>query len=247
MRCNGFPTDVKMKLTFKRGDKDVSATVKPIDRGRGVLRGSRAAIESDVEEIRKVDNWGEAFQLGLRETKESIMQIVTTLRKIASGGVSASGLGGPGTIAVVAAASASQGIPKLLIFLTLLSANLAVINFLPIPILDGGHMMFLLYEGIRGKPASERVQMYLTYLGLVFILALMVFVIGLDLTRLRQMDFLAVSSLRASGSRKPRESRRRDFRSKSPVSAFPGLLPAPGNRIMPGSAIAAIRRWPVRF
>ena len=47
---------------------------------------------------------------------------------------------------------------KLLLFLTFLSANLAVINFLPIPVLDGGHFVFLLYEGIRGKPADERVQ-----------------------------------------------------------------------------------------
>ena len=146
--------------------------------------------------------------MGWRETKESILQIVMTVRKLASGGVSATGLGGPGTIAVVAAASASQGIPKLLIFLTFLSANLAVINFLPIPILDGGHMMFLLYEGIRGKPASERVQMYLTYLGLVFILTLMVFVIGLDLTRFVKF-VISDGSIAAFGSDrpwKPRES-----------------------------------------
>ena len=72
----------------------------------------------------------------------------------------------------------------MLIFLTFLSANLAVLNFLPIPVLDGGHMMFLLYEGIRGKPASERTMTMLTYLGLIFILVLMVFVLGLDITRL---------------------------------------------------------------
>jgi regulator of sigma E protease len=177
-----IPADVKMKLTFKRGDKDVSATVKSINVA-GAFYADRGLQLKPVEEIRKVDTWREAFRLGLRETKESVMQIVTTLRKVASGGVSATNFGGPGLIAVAAASSASQGIPKLLIFLTLLSANLAVINFLPIPILDGGHMMFLLYEGIRGKPASERVQMYLTYLGLVFILTLMVFVVGLDLTR----------------------------------------------------------------
>jgi regulator of sigma E protease len=162
--------------------EDVAVTLHSVEVA-GAHYADRGLRLETVSEIRKADSWSEAFHLGLRETKESVMQIVTTLRKLASGGVSPTGLGGPGTIAVVAAASASQGIPKLLIFLTLLSANLAVINFLPIPILDGGHMMFLLYEGIRGKPASERVQMYLTYLGLVFILTLMVFVIGLDITR----------------------------------------------------------------
>ena len=76
--------------------------------------------------------------------------------------------------------AADQGTAKLLLFLTMLSANLAVLNFLPIPLLDGGHMMFLIYEGIRGKPANERVQVVLTYVGLIFILALMVWVLGLD-------------------------------------------------------------------
>jgi regulator of sigma E protease len=76
---------------------------------------------------------------------------------------------------------ARLGFGNLLIFLTLLSANLAVINFLPIPVLDGGHMVLLLYEGIRGKPADERVQEILTWIGLIFILSLMIFVFGLDL------------------------------------------------------------------
>ena len=67
---------------------------------------------------------------------------------------------------------ARLGFGNLLIFLTLLSANLAVINFLPIPVLDGGHMVLLIYEGIRGKPADERVQEILTWIGLIFILTL---------------------------------------------------------------------------
>jgi regulator of sigma E protease len=63
----------------------------------------------------------------------------------------------------------------------MLSANLAVLNFLPIPLLDGGHMVFLIYEGIRRKPASERVVIAFTYAGLIFLLTLMLFVLGLDL------------------------------------------------------------------
>jgi regulator of sigma E protease len=58
-----------------------------------------------------------------------------------------------------------------------------VINFLPIPVLDGGHMVFLIYEKLRGKPASEAVRVGATYAGLALILSLMVFVIYLDLTR----------------------------------------------------------------
>jgi regulator of sigma E protease len=58
-----------------------------------------------------------------------------------------------------------------------------VINFLPIPVLDGGHMVFLAYEGITGKPPSEKVHVALTYLGLLFILGLMLWVLGLDMVR----------------------------------------------------------------
>lgn len=145
---------------------------------------SRGLSLEALTEIRKVESWGEAFSLGVRETKESVGQVVTTLRKLVGGELSLSGFGGPITIARAAGQTASEGITRLLIFLTLLSANLAVINFLPIPVLDGGHMMFLLYEGIRGKPASEKAMVMLTYLGLIFILALMIFVLGLDITRL---------------------------------------------------------------
>jgi regulator of sigma E protease len=56
-----------------------------------------------------------------------------------------------------------------------------VINFLPIPVLDGGHMAFLIYEGIRRKPPSEAVYVGLSYLGLAIILAIMLWVFGLDL------------------------------------------------------------------
>jgi len=68
--------------------------------------------------------------------------------------------------------------------LTLLSANLAVLNLLPIPLLDGGHLIFLAYEGIRGKPADERVQIGLSILGFVFLIGLMLFAIGMDFLRL---------------------------------------------------------------
>jgi len=80
--------------------------------------------------------------------------------------------------------SADQGTAKLLLFLTLLSANLAVINSLPIPVLDGGHLALLVYEGVRGKPANEHVQTVLAYIGLILILALMFWVCGLDVFRL---------------------------------------------------------------
>lgn len=127
------------------------------------------------------DSWGSALRLGARETWESLTMVVGFIRKLADGSISVRGLGGPITIAGAAGRAASEGYAQLLLFLTVLGANLAVLNFLPIPMLDGGHMVFLLYEGIRGKPADERVQLALTYLGLAFLLGLMLLVFGLDL------------------------------------------------------------------
>jgi regulator of sigma E protease len=84
-------------------------------------------------------------------------------------------------IAQVAYNEASKGWASLLIFLTFLSANLALVNFLPIPVLDGGHMVFLAYEGVTGRPPNEKVQQYALMVGLAMILCLMVFVFGNDI------------------------------------------------------------------
>ena len=176
------PLDAGVRLNLRRGDEKFSVALEPIE-ARDWFYSDRGLLLEPLSVMQRADSWSEAFSLGLRETKDSVRQTAMTLRMLVSGRVSATNLGGPGTIAAAAVISASEGIPRLLIFLTFLSANLAVLNFLPIPILDGGHMMFLLYEGIRGKPASERVMSLLTYFGLVLILMLMVFVLGLDIWR----------------------------------------------------------------
>jgi regulator of sigma E protease len=121
-----------------------------------------------------------AMRLGTRETVDSMTLVYRFLGKLGTQ-ISLTGFAGPGRIFEIAYLSASQGLGDLLMFLTLIGANLAVINFLPIPVLDGGHMVFLAYEGITGKPPTEKVHLTLTYLGLLFILALMAWVIGLDI------------------------------------------------------------------
>lgn len=129
--------------------------------------------------LKTAGSFGEALKLGYDETLGSVSQVFGFLRKIGTQ-VSPKAFGGPVTIAKVAYRFATEGTAQLLIFLTMLSANLAVLNFLPIPLLDGGHFVFLTIEGIRGKPVSERVQIALTYVGLFFLLGLMVWVLGLD-------------------------------------------------------------------
>jgi regulator of sigma E protease len=119
--------------------------------------------------------------LAWRQTWETVGQVYQMLRKVFGGQVSPKAFGGPVSIAKMAWGQAGLGVAELLIFLAMLSANLAVINFLPIPVLDGGHMVFLLYEGIVRKPPSERIVVAFTYAGFFLILGLMVFVLGLDI------------------------------------------------------------------
>ncbi len=119
--------------------------------------------------------------LGYRESKERFMEVLTVLWRLVSGQLSLTNLAGPARIAYAAGAEASQGMGNLLIFLTFLSVNLAVINALPIPVLDGGHFFFLMLEGIRGKPVSEKWVIRLTFGGLIFLLTLMAFVFTMDI------------------------------------------------------------------
>ena len=118
--------------------------------------------------------------MGWDKTVDSLGLVFRFLSKI-GGQVPLTAMGGPIMIAKVSYASVLEGPGRFLVFLTILSANLAVLNFLPIPVLDGGHMVFLAYEGARGRPPSERFVVVLHMIGFIFIISLMVFVFALDL------------------------------------------------------------------
>lgn len=119
----------------------------------------------------------------IAETRNFMGEIYLILYNLATGRLSVTQMHGPIGIVNAAVQISDQGFAPLLFFLAYLSINLAVLNFLPIPVLDGGHMAFLLYEGIRGKPPSERILIILTWVGLAMIGSLMVTVLGLDILR----------------------------------------------------------------
>ena len=144
----------------------------------------RGLVFAPASFLLQAGGFWEAIRLGAEETWSSLTLIVRTLQKLGTGQVSPRGLAGPVGIAQIAYHYASEGLATFLIFLCLLSANLAVLNFIPIPVLDGGHMLFLAYEGIRGKPPSESVVTGLTFAGLIFLLALMIWVTGMDVLRI---------------------------------------------------------------
>lgn len=180
-RMQTQPPDVRLDISYRRGTALGTVRVQPVTTAEPYP--DRGLLLTPLTETRVADSWREAFVLGLRQTGEDAARVVGFLRKLFTGSVSPKNLGGPISIAAVAGSEASQGISRLLMFLTFLSANLAVLNFLPIPALDGGHMVFLAAEGIRGKPVDERMQIALTLAGVACLVGLMIFVFALDIGR----------------------------------------------------------------
>ena len=135
------------------------------------------------EEVRE-DSIGGAIRAGLTCSLDMTKQLYVTTKRLLSGEVAASNLGGIITISRVSYQFAQWGPSRFFYFLALLSLNLAFVNILPIPVLDGGHLMFLGIEAIKGSPVSPRIFSYSQMLGLVFVLALVVFVTYNDIVRL---------------------------------------------------------------
>lgn len=125
-----------------------------------------------------------ALKRGFNDTIDNILSIYLTFRRLAQGRVGPGGLGGPILISQVAYAAAGQGLTDLVHFLGFLSINLAVLNFMPIPPLDGGQMIFLIAEKVRGRPLPDSALIAGTYLGIFLVLALMAFVLFQDVNRL---------------------------------------------------------------
>jgi regulator of sigma E protease len=126
---------------------------------------------------------GEALVAGWRQTAESSTQIFRTVRGLFSGRVAGRELGGPILIGQLAGQATRLGLDALLGFMALISVNLAILNLLPIPVLDGGQFLFLLAEGVLRRPLSLKLRERLTAVGLVLILLLMVFAFSNDIRR----------------------------------------------------------------
>jgi regulator of sigma E protease len=127
---------------------------------------------------------GEAVGAGFRATMASSTQIVRTVQGLLSARISSREVGGPILIGQMAAQTARLGFDAFLAFMALISVNLAVLNLLPIPILDGGQFVFLLAEGIVRRPLSLAVRERLTQLGFVVLLLIMVLAFSNDIRRL---------------------------------------------------------------
>jgi regulator of sigma E protease len=174
-----FPPSSVVKLTYQRAGQERVGTLvtRPVD---GAYWAERGFAFEPIKRLRVASTWGEQAELAWDETISALTMVYRFLGKLWEGQIPVTAVGGPVMIGKVAYFAADEGLGKLLIFLTMLSANLAVLNFLPIPLLDGGHMVFLAYEGIRGRPANERFVVAMHTIGFAFIVSLMLFVFALD-------------------------------------------------------------------
>src|SRR5205823_941760 len=122
-----------------------------------------------------------SIQRGAEDTLDTVGSIYSMFRSLAQQRVSHKNVAGPIRIAGLAYRIAGSNLASFIQFLGILSVNLAVINFLPIPPLDGGQMAFLIAEKVRGRPLPESALVAGTYAGLLLVLCLMVFVIFQDI------------------------------------------------------------------
>ncbi|MCH7672254.1 MAG: RIP metalloprotease RseP [Proteobacteria bacterium] len=125
-----------------------------------------------------------AIQPALQETWDKSVFILASVKKMVVGLISVKNINGPITIAQIAGQTASYGIDVYLGFLALLSISLGVLNLLPIPVLDGGHLMYYMIEAVIRRPVPERIQAWGLQLGLLLISGIMVLAIYNDVSRL---------------------------------------------------------------
>lgn len=181
-----------LEVVVERDGTETSLTLVPgvrtVATGGDTLRYGRigAAVDGTLagralaSERRRVGP-ARAVAHGVTETWDLSVLIVEFVGRLVTGGVGGDALAGPVRIVQISGEAARLGPVAFLSFMALLSVNLAILNLLPIPILDGGRLVFLLYEAVRGRPVSTEVQIRWTQVGLLLVAALMVWAIGNDL------------------------------------------------------------------
>jgi regulator of sigma E protease len=147
-------------------------------------RVDRGLLFIGYQQNYKAANIAEALSMGLNRTKTLVVDTYGNIRSLITRRISMEFLGGPITVARVAYTVADQDIFDFIVLLGMISIGLAVFNFLPIPVLDGGHMVFLIYEKLCQKPASDQVRFATTCVGLALIIGLMLFVFYQDILKI---------------------------------------------------------------
>ena len=148
-------------------------------RGLIGIKPSRATEALEAKQVGPV----EALRLGVRETYTNIAQTLQGIGDIIMRRQTADQMGGPILMAEVTAKVAELGIEPMLLWIAFISANIGFLNLLPIPVLDGGHLLFYAIEAVRRRPLSQRMQEIGFQIGIALVLMLMVYVNLNDLLR----------------------------------------------------------------
>jgi len=166
------------------GRQDIVVTPDSVVEGGATVGKVGVVFQPSIAYQHRPYSFGEALGTGFRTTVASSTQIVRTVQGLLSARISSREVGGPIMIGQLAAQTARLGFDAFIAFMALISVNLAVLNLLPIPILDGGQLLFLLVEGVVRRPLSLAVRERLTQVGLVLLLLLMVLAFSNDIRRL---------------------------------------------------------------
>ncbi|WP_459208066.1 RIP metalloprotease RseP [Pseudomonas sp. MLB6B] len=182
--------DTQVQVRIERDGALVDLPVALAKRGEGAAAGGYLGAgvkggEWPAHMLREV-RYGplEGLAEGLSRTWNMSVLTLESLKKMLFGELSVKNLSGPITIAKVAGASAQSGLGDFLNFLAYLSISLGVLNLLPIPVLDGGHLLFYLIEWVRGRPLPDRVQGWGIQIGISLVIGVMLLALVNDLSRL---------------------------------------------------------------
>ncbi len=170
----------KLTLTIEREGKRIEKTIAPIeDGGRHVI-----GVEPVIRLVFKKHGFLESLRLGFDKTIESIDLTFITLKKLVTLNLSIKTLGGPVMIAQMSGQAAAAGLSAFLSLLAMISISLGILNLLPIPVLDGGLILFLVIESIRKKPLSRKVMEVSQSIGAGVLISLIVVVSYNDIMRM---------------------------------------------------------------
>jgi regulator of sigma E protease len=182
--------EAQIRVGVERDGERVSLNVVPrrVSIWSDVIRDSvdigQIGVTSDPEGGYRTLGWMEAIPEGSFRTWYWVRTTLEFLGQLVSGQSSAKEVGGPILIGQLSGQAARAGIWAFLSFMAIISVNLAILNLLPVPVLDGGHLTFLAFEAVRGKALSVEQRIRLTQVGLVLVVGLMVWVITNDVLRL---------------------------------------------------------------
>lgn len=177
----------ELRLVLSRSSETLTVTLKPKwdEEARRWLMGVQGPEGAGVSLLEVVDyNFWESVKTGFKVNVENIRLTLQTLKKLITAEVSVKALGGPVAIATSLAKASASGLADFIYFMAFLSIQLGILNLLPIPVLDGGHLLFFGLEALRRKPLSLKARLIAQQIGMTLLLALILVVTWNDIKRL---------------------------------------------------------------